>query len=67
MAKRKIDESFRHDKKPPTPENLLTESDKEMYGDREPEGYIKKNMLGKGGAAVVWLGVNQKKESVALK
>ena len=59
MGKKWVDESFSKVPKPPTPENVLTESDKELYGDWEPEGYSKRILLGKGGAAVVWLGVKK--------
>ena len=51
-----------------TPETLLTERDKELYGDWEPVGYSKISMLGKGGAAVVWLAKNSESgQKVALK
>ncbi len=51
-----------------TPETLLTESDKEMYGDWEPVGYTKISLLGKGGAAVVWLAKRKDTgDKVALK
>lgn len=69
----KMDSSFTFSKrKVTTPstsgENLLTDSDKEMYGDREPSGYKKLSLLGKGGAAVVWLGKHiSTGEKVALK
>jgi len=49
-------------------ENVLTDSDLEIYGDREPSGYKKISLLGKGGAAVVWLGKHiSTGEKVALK
>ncbi len=49
-------------------DTLLTESDKEIYGDWEPHGYWKISLLGKGGAAVVWLGKRiATGEKVALK
>lgn len=51
-----------------TPDTLLTESDKEMYGDWEPVGYTKISLLGKGGAAIVWLAKSKESgEKVALK
>ena len=51
-----------------TPENILTDHDKEVYGDWEPEGYTKLSLLGKGGAAVVWLAKSKANgNSVAIK
>lgn len=39
-----------------------------MYGDREPKGFQKLSLLGKGGAAVVWLAKNEETgDKVALK
>ena len=69
----KLDNSFTFSKrKVTTPaasaDNLLSDTDKEIYGDWEPSGYHKISLLGKGGAAVVWLGKHiSTGERVALK
>lgn len=69
----KLDNSFTFSKrKITTPsagsDTILSDSDKEMYGDREPSGYHKLSLLGKGGAAVVWLGKHiSTGERVAIK
>jgi len=38
-----------------------------IYGNREPKGYSKIKLLGKGGCGVVWLGRNSSGEIVAIK
>jgi hypothetical protein len=45
---------------PPRKEVLLTDSEKQQFGNRCPEGYKKLRILGKGGIAVVWLGQRTK-------
>jgi len=45
---------------------FLLESEEKVYGNRCPEGYVKKELLGKGGCAVVWLG-QRDSELVAMK
>lgn len=45
---------------------FLLESEEKIYGNRSPPGYYKKDMLGKGGFAVVWSAVRGS-ERVALK
>lgn len=53
--------------------NLLLGSEQEKFGDRCPQGFKKVGLLGKGGAAIVWLAevINQNKypghNMVALK
>lgn len=37
---------------------LLSEQEKQTYGNRTPNGYKKLHLLGKGGIALVWLGVH---------
>jgi hypothetical protein len=47
---------------------VLTDSEKQVYGDRVPKGYEKLDLLGKGGCALVWLGKKTETgEIVALK
>jgi hypothetical protein len=47
---------------------ILSEQEKQTYGDRCPKGYDKIDLLGKGGCALVWLAKNSATgETVALK
>ncbi len=49
-------------------EILLSEQEKQTYGNRCPSGYKKIQMLGKGGIALVWLGLSNKTgEYLAMK
>lgn len=45
----------------------LLDTEKALYGDRCPQGYEKLSLLGKGGAAIVWLANDQTGQPVALK
>ncbi len=46
----------------------LSDMEKAQYGDRCPRGYEKISLLGKGGAAVVWLAKElSTSKKVALK
>ena len=47
---------------------MLVREEAAQYGNRCPEGYTKLDLLGKGGAAIVWLAQNvYTGENVALK
>ena len=47
---------------------LLSEDEKQKFGNRCPSGYKKIQLLGKGGIALVWLGVDLKTgDQVAMK
>ena len=50
----------------PSKPALLLESEEKIYGNRIPHGYFKKDLLGKGGCAVVWSALRGS-ERVALK
>ena len=43
--------------KPAAKTVLLSDQEKQTYGNRCPEGYKKLSILGKGGIALVWLGI----------
>lgn len=46
----------------------MTDEEKGMYGLRSPRGYKKQSILGRGGCALVWLGVDELTgEKVAIK
>ena len=45
---------------------LLSDQEKQQYGNRCPPGYQKIKILGKGGIAVVWLG-KKDDQLVAMK
>lgn len=40
---------------------VLNEEEKKTFGNRCPHGYQKVRVLGKGGVAVVWLGVRNER------
>ena len=46
---------------------MLLDCEKEKFGDRCPQGYSKKGLLGKGGIALVWLAEDKNGQKVALK
>ena len=47
---------------------FTSEADRKLYGNRMAEGYEKIDLLGKGGAAVVWLARHiESGEKVAIK
>lgn len=47
---------------------MLSDQEKTIYGNRCPVGYKKLSILGKGGIALVWLGVDLKTgQEVAMK
>ena len=50
----------------PAKPGFLLESEEKIYGNRIPHGYFKKDLLGKGGCAVVWSALRGS-ERVALK
>ena len=45
----------------------LTNEEKLIYGNREPKGYKKIRLLGKGGCGIVWLCINSKGNEFAVK
>jgi len=45
----------------------LTNEEKLIYGNREPKGYKKIKLLGKGGCGIVWLCINSKGNEFAVK
>jgi hypothetical protein len=45
---------------------LLQQNEAEKFGDRMADGYIKIDILGKGGKAIVWLGIKGE-EKFAVK
>ena len=48
--------------------SLLTEEERKQYGDRFPEDFDKIDFLGRGGFALVWLGIEKKTgKKVAVK
>ena len=50
----------------PAKPGFLLESEEKTYGNRTPQGYYKKGILGKGGCAIVWSAMRGG-ERVALK
>ena len=44
----------------------LTEEERSLYGNRCLQGYKKVGLLGRGGCALVWLGMKDEKK-VAIK
>jgi dual specificity tyrosine-phosphorylation-regulated kinase 2/3/4 len=47
---------------------MLTDQEKQQYGNRCPQGFKKHSLLGKGGIAIVWLAIDlETGEKVALK
>jgi hypothetical protein len=52
----------------PRKQVLLTDQEKQQYGNRCPQGFKKQSLLGKGGIAIVWLAIDlETGEKVALK
>lgn len=46
----------------------LDDDEKAIYGNRMADGYIKKDLLGKGGCGIVWLAVSRETgEEIAVK
>ena len=43
-------------------ENFLTQAEKDMFGDRFPEGFKKLGVLGKGQETIVWLAEHEGQE-----
>ena len=37
---------------------MLSDDEKEKFGNRCPQGFKKVHVLGKGGIAIVWLGID---------
>ena len=53
---------------PPKKTILLSEQEKQTFGNRCPSGYQKQYLLGKGGIALVWLGIEAETgRQVAMK
>lgn len=47
---------------------VLTEEEKNSFGNRCPQGFKKLSLLGKGGIAIVWLAIDlETGENVAMK
>ena len=55
---------FEYEKDKP---KYLTNEEKLIYGNREPKGYKKIRLLGKGGCGIVWLCINSKGNEFAVK
>ena len=55
---------FEYEKDKP---KYLTNEEKLIYGNREPKGYKKIRLLGKGGCGMVWLCINSKGNEFAVK
>ena len=62
----KIEESdlFEYEKDKP---KYLTNEEKLIYGNREPKGYKKIKLLGKGGCGIVWLCIDSNGKEYAIK
>ena len=62
----KIEDSdvFEYEKEKP---KLLTKEEKLIYGNREPKGFKKIKLLGKGGCGIVWLMLDKNKNQFAIK
>ena len=45
----------------------LTNEEKLIYGNREPKGYKKIKLLGKGGCGIVWLCIDSNGKEYAIK
>lgn len=45
----------------------MLETEKQIFGDRQPKGFTKLGILGKGGIAVVWLCQDLEGNKVAVK
>ena len=57
-----------HHQRPRPANYVLSDQERSLYGERCPGGYMKLDLLGKGGCALVWLGQDlQRDELVAMK
>lgn len=57
-----------HQRPRAAPSYVLSDQERSLYGERSPAGYMKLDLLGKGGCALVWLGQDlQRDELVAMK